>query len=1123
MGDFLIFRLQDGTDLSGSTKHWDYSSKYDDKQINAIVSSNTESITEPTSIPSPFARIDLAKTAFRIVAKEKEKASKIHIKTVSDCLDVAEIFFNADKLRDKIEILVWDKTNDLPALIKSHPAVGKTMDMFLKQDAKSYNFDRLQRIYLLNYIGPGRPNELNIIGATSPATLFFAASNDKDKSDKTKTELSFVAQNIQFGQDKPFDNQYQPLHKRDFEFIKYIFAFQKSINDFASDFPEFYAYLIEYCYPHLTDDQKRSIDLLDENSINAYDTLFVTEGENANYVEIIGRPFHKKQVQNEISSDFEVVSSIYKRKKPLVLPINTGNNYTSYKYTQSNWGDKDKAPVIDKRPLEKRTLPFTNDVYPYLTISDLLEDTIIRMPYEFNSDFFFDGNLENANRFSFLLPLSEQFFNFFTTEQLMSPLPGGKNMIDIKSVAGGVTVTLRIPVKKGQIEYQRTYYEKNIPKIDANSNDGAVVVIDFAFALFPLIHFERQEDAHYRLGLISAFNEMDKFKIKCFSDSKSISFEDVIRNNADERIKKCKTISIEKNNFDFIQINYSGISGIITPIFCKQGGSDQFTFAVDLGTTNTFIEGSINGNPSSAFTVSSKDSQINLLTQCEQIEQYIFDYDLIPQIISSDEEFYFPMRTALSEGKNTNWSKSVIPLSHVNIPFPYEKRSEYEYNRVITDLKWSNEVDKTKKIKTYIECLMFILRNKVLLNKGNLSKTKIIWFYPISMTRNRVASFKEEWEKAYTKYFGDDLKNIIPITESVAPYEFFKGGLSSASNIVTIDIGGGTTDILIAEDREIKFITSFRFAADALFGDAFSQNQGSIQNGIIRQFKRKFVDILSENKMDDLLNVLSTLNKSNISSNIATFLFSLKHNKKIKEKGISDDVDFNKLLGLDKSQKIVFIFFYAAIIYHLASIMKAKNLKMPRHLAFSGNGSKAIQILTQDSKLLEEFTILIFEKIYGQPYNPDGLSIIHNTLNPKEATCKGGISNQVGQEYSDIEKTKAVLLNHENGIFVKNEKYKNINNDDTIIKTVEEVKKYIEFTFELNNQFSFKNNFGSDHKSFELAKNICFKDLEAYTKNGLTKKLEEASLDDPIEETLFFYPIIGMLNALTSTICGNSQ
>ena len=140
---------------------------------------------EITSIPSPFARIDLVKTAFKEVCRRASRdvreleGNTIFHKMVSDSLDVGEIFFNIDKFKDKIEIITWDPSVMIDALKNdqnaSHYYVGDALQKYLVSDAQTYNFNQLKNIYLLNYTNG--PDELNIIGATSPATLFFSGAN----------------------------------------------------------------------------------------------------------------------------------------------------------------------------------------------------------------------------------------------------------------------------------------------------------------------------------------------------------------------------------------------------------------------------------------------------------------------------------------------------------------------------------------------------------------------------------------------------------------------------------------------------------------------------------------------------------------------------------------------------------------------------------------------------------------------------------------------------------------------------------------------------------------------------------------------------------------------------------
>ena len=52
-----------------------------------------------------------------------------------------------------------------------------------------------------------------------------------------------MSKEINFGQDRPFDSDFQPLYKRDKDSIKAWFVLAKSIRDFADLFPEVYEYL----------------------------------------------------------------------------------------------------------------------------------------------------------------------------------------------------------------------------------------------------------------------------------------------------------------------------------------------------------------------------------------------------------------------------------------------------------------------------------------------------------------------------------------------------------------------------------------------------------------------------------------------------------------------------------------------------------------------------------------------------------------------------------------------------------------------------------------------------------------------------------------------------------------
>lgn len=1032
-----ILRLQNESntqhDLQNTLKHWDKSRMYDDKQINAIKSSNHKSEHQPTSVPSPFARIALVKTAFTEVAEYGDKALVAYQRIVSDTLDIAEIFFTYDKWRKEIEIIKWDK-EQLDKLKSGHRQIYDTLKMFLDNDALSYNFDKMEGIYILKHKNTG-----DMIGATSPSTLFFSTSNNFNNID------------IAFSSSRKAFTQIAPLNKRNWDFQKYLYTWIAKNNDLkiveghaaTTLFREFNQYLNKQ---KTEINRTAEIDALSENASAELESSYkVLRAPN---VEILGKPLYQSK---EIIKDS-------------------------------------------------------------LTADDLLEDTIIRLPYEIKKESFFNGNIQDNSKSSYLLPIKSEFFKYYTLDDL-------KNAIKINHSGDVAEVDLKIDNQQFKKHYK--------------ISDGSLIQATFDCALFPNVKFKNEEEAQYRFGLVCDFKNKKRFsaeyiRINTPIDDKKKRF--AVRNENRAFNFQMKNYSLEGSNFDYIEIKYDATVGIIVPNLKLMSGEEEFTFAVDFGTTNTHIEYKKGKDKEKVFDISQNptdDRQVHWLHGGEEIMKDVFDEEFLPAY--TDEEFKLPMRTALSFGENVVWH-DVYPFEKASLDELYEKRSGYAYNETITDLKWSDNVNNQNQVKVYIESLMFMLRNKVVLNYGNLGKTKIKWFYPASMERNRFNNLKSAWSDAYIKYFGEDLNNIVAITESVAPFEYYiRAG--DSSNLVTIDIGGGTTDIVVSKGGEIDYITSFRFAANSIFGDGYAE-AAQTKNGIIRQF---FEEIRSElemkisNKEDDLFQIFDDMKNNKSSADIASFLFSLKHNKTVMDAGehLAKNANLESKLTVDTTQKIIFVFFYASIIYHLAKVMKAKGSKMPDKIVFSGNGSRAIPLFTDDSDILEGFTKKIFEKVYDNAYSRNELRIILNKDNPKEATCKGGFYIKEDMSYRDI-LMKTVVL-HSNGtdslIERKNINTDNDNNsnsyniiDDKYIKeTVEENRKFIQLVFDLLPFFD-NEGYKMNKNSIAIAKDICFSRLDIYADNGWRQKKREIDENDLIEETLFFYPIVGMLKQLTDAI-----
>ena len=163
-----VLRLHNGTAATGgdNINGWGHSTLINDKAIESIIDPQGDDARfEITSIPSPFARMDLVMQAFKFVndridaAKTREDVAAvfngvtIHHKMVSDMLDVAELFFNIDKYTTPpnqiIELGHWS-VSAIESLKNDNDQMkrlfGDTLDLFIKTDQSNGNVYQLKNL-----------------------------------------------------------------------------------------------------------------------------------------------------------------------------------------------------------------------------------------------------------------------------------------------------------------------------------------------------------------------------------------------------------------------------------------------------------------------------------------------------------------------------------------------------------------------------------------------------------------------------------------------------------------------------------------------------------------------------------------------------------------------------------------------------------------------------------------------------------------------------------------------------------------------------------------------------------------------------------------------------------------
>ncbi|HAT62940.1 MAG: hypothetical protein LKF48_10540 [Prevotella sp.] len=1086
---------------------------------------------EITSIPSPFARIDIAKHAFDEVNKQGMEGTTIYHKTVSDVLDVGEIFFNYDKLSDIVEIIQWNPSRIQQlssSASKGKRFLGEALETYLTSDKGTYNFDDKQSIYILNYKGKKARHTLDIIGATSPATLFFSSAND----------LSYLANEISFGTDHPFDKDYCPLFKRDFEYVKAWFVLRKAIPNFASRMPEVSKYLDNTLAKIADNDQRAELIRINGSETSQYGTINTTGNGQSFIVEVFGQAILGKVIKPVDNSDFTIVPTTEIAERPLVLPVEGSNIYKDFLYTQGAFGTEAHAPYVENNPCGKRKLPYDGRTQDYLTISDFLEDYIIRVPHKLNSEHYVNAmtftetdNAAQGQEVTYLIPLKPKFFEFFRAEDLQNDFQDNKLGLKIDQLTGGVVVTLQIPVKGHARQKVVTYQRRYAGNADLTNNKGGIETFDFDSFVMPLVRDNDESRAFYTIGCISVKSR--DYNLKFFKGNKAIDCSSDCRNLNSSEEYKSTTYTVSGTNFDYIAVsNEDGICGVIVPKFKQNLGTSAFHFSIDVGTSNTHIAYQKQGSAKiEDFHYDNGDSPIStVFVPTKRIvagkewpaglaqEEGLIEADYLPVIFGEKSIYGFPTRTDLSCAHSYRPGANNIPFGLFNASMTYDKLNKKDYNDDKTNIKWESDANL---LRDYISCLLLMVRNKVLLNDGNLSKTTITWFFPTSMPIKRKNLLKQVWDELFKRYITDN-GTTNSLTESSAPVYYLFKSQAATTNMISIDIGGGTTDMAFAKQNKILSVSSFRFASNALFENQLAPD--NLNNGIVDYFKNVILQNIEKNDPDgdgQLLNDISKMYEEDSHSNpanMASFLFSLKDNSMLKDLN-KDVIDFNEILNKNEDFKIVFILFYTAILYHVAKIIKYKDYELPNIISFSGNGSRLLKVITTNMEDLADYSLMVLKDISGKT-TTNKLKIVGlgSNDNPKAVTCYGGLKAQESTLDSDPE----VSLRSDGLAEVDKEKgMEEVLHDENylqmVVDGVKDFFKYALHDLPSIHKYNYDDHFGVTPQSLRIARSCVNGDIRAYLEKGISLHLTEDS-EEKLSQTMFFLPIKGVLDDISTSI-----
>lgn len=1054
-----LYPAESSLNLSG----WEETMAYDTNRVPHItdtVGSGIALSKMGTSIPTPFARIFLFKTAFEMVNGSVDGAddNSAYGKLVSECLDFLEFIY---LYGDAIELKKWNVNGNITALknspSKGHKILGKSLENF------ALNLG-VKDIYLIYYNGV-------LIGGTSPFTLVYTSPNWQRV--KNITNACGLAGNQLFPDYSQPNTVATPLYKRDLGFrtmlTRYYVAFCDVPGMSATSFFK-YIYRNQNMY-----DEEMNKYFADITGEAPYDVAmfrndYACVKANMTEIDILGiggastlflaTTAPEPAPDATISEDYKIAATVDNGNvnRPLVLFEGgiTGATYVAGK-PLPNGVDIVRNP---DEPLDSRILPGGQNIrYPYLTDTDFLQEKIIKVGYKVDTDNFMTFGIQTAGNGDYLLPLRKEIFEYFKPSDFVDDSVHGLSIKLEELDKETVKVHLTIPVQfkdRPYIELVHTYYKDDIVELKNYPNV-------FSIGVFPSYRILGNAVPNIYSVLVLDAKKQVTTRYYALKDGKVEVVADVVSKS---RLTNGGRYDELKQTFDICEVETNGAKALLLPNFKEitpaDGGGDTVV-GIDFGTTNTYICFSTDGggDPKS-LEITRDDMQVLMLNKINLDKGNFGDdyrnsmYMMSPYITSLDREFVplllgdqsnvaYPFRTVTCEtfDPQNGFDKIANPqlFADINIGFNFLKElvdlPKEKYN---TNIKWDIEEGNTNepltvkqnRVRAFCYQNAWMIKNKLMLLQDPRTSFTVFITFPYTMkrtVRNEIAGY---WEEAFDKIMGRGNVVIERVTESIAPYySIISNDGNFTDNALNIDIGGGTTDMLFADVENKKFFyTSSKFAGDDIWGDGkHLVNNNQKDNGFVKDFETKLAShslLVSDDRSKGYEQYKSLVKKS---ADLMSYIFRYE-----------DEFKYTGYIRQSKDKLMpVLCVHLGAILYHVAQVLTERHITIPSTIKFSGMGAKYIHIISDNESDVQDIVKMLLsafmESLSGDkckmPRNfkvsfqnnakevtaQGAMLLNHNSLQnirdyDKEPLCVFGIDKEIGDEleYEDVPKYKNDVL-----------------------------------------------------------------------------------------------------------------
>ena len=533
--------------------------------------------------------------------------------------------------------------------------------------------------------------------------------------------------------------------------------------------------------------------------------------------------------------------------------------------------------------------------------------------------------------------------------------------------------------------------------------------------------------------------------------------------------------SIQSVDFDAIQVvlSMNGIryESLLLPRFhsviCDKSDGNV---GIDFGTSNTYMilgrNVTIGGNQRlEGIEYSSKidNSDASTLVMLHKPVDGKYDFEgletegvlnqlhylseFMPTHISPQDSYKFTIPSVLNTRLGRSLSQNSRSLVDANIAIAYFQKGGRILNGTSVDqlrfsLKWLKQDDDELAIKLYLDQLMLMARCQMLALGFNLEKVKVVWTKPLAMEFSYKLSdaYKKIWPNLFNKYFrkintvgvlpgvnsdgnemvsyelGTNIMNFLYETSESKTPVYALDTAAVFNTTASIDIGGGSTDILVYNANQINLTASFEFAANDLF-----RGPRNVRDNV---FYKKYPN----NPSTDGGAAQSVEKNPNMP---VPELFNYKF--------ATAPALINQLFTKSNPEWMFLLSLHcSAILYHTAQtcLLAMQDITQTINLRFSGNGSNLMKLLDSGAGVgfLSRLASAIFRRVFDNENINVGISYIGGVegVSMKAATALGAMKWMNGTNIirTDDQDRFCIPLGDARVLVPKN-KYDNEGQEDT--------------------------------------------------------------------------------------------